>query len=161
MLPKKFHDFRWLPFLGAWCNLASVNSMSASWGIFSSFKVTLLPKTSWLQIVLIQIWGQGNHLVGGWTNPKKMLVKMGASSPNRDEHKKYLKPHNLVIDLRPLFLIYWNSIAFAPWSYGARRPTATAGPLRTWPRTLLMAHESVMRRDLGPACKNKYPTLRG
>ncbi len=31
--------------------------------------------------------------VGGWTTHlKNMIVKMGASSPNGDEHKKYLKP---------------------------------------------------------------------
>ena len=35
-------------------------------------------------------WG---FLVGGWTNPfEKILVKMGSSSPNKGENKKYLKP---------------------------------------------------------------------
>ena len=83
----------------------------------SSFKDTLLPKTSWLQIVLIQIWGQGSHLV---QPERKICSSKWVQLPQIGMNTKHMWPHHLVIDLRPLFLIYWNSIAFLPSSYGAR-----------------------------------------
>ena len=49
-------------------------------------------KLFWGKIMgFVFFWG--GKLVGGWTNPsQKIWVKMGSSSPNRDENIKCLKP---------------------------------------------------------------------
>ena len=42
-----------------------------------------------------------NLLVGGFNPSEKYLVKLGSSSPNRDERKKYLKPP-------PIDMVSWK-----------------------------------------------------